>query len=130
MEEDAIRGVVRKVQDGWNAGSGERFAEPFAEDADYVIVNAVHVQGREAIGVGHQQIFDTVYKGSNNTLTVEHVRFIRPDVAIAHVLANLKFNPGGGPQEASARSTWVLTKEGGEWRIAAFHNTPLAQFGE
>ncbi len=118
------------MQNGWNANSGQQFAEPFADDADYVIVNGVHVQGREAIGVGHQQIFDTIYKGSNNTLSVEQIRFIRPDVAIAHVHAHLKFNAGGEPQKASARSTWVLAMESGEWEIAAFQNTPLVQFGE
>ena len=36
----------------------------FAEDADYVIINGMRIKGREAIDSGHQQIFDTIYKGS------------------------------------------------------------------
>jgi uncharacterized protein (TIGR02246 family) len=124
-DESAIRHIVQKVQEGWNAGDGAAFAAPFAEDADYVIVNGAHIKGRAVIGAGHQQIFDTVYKGSHNTLTVEDIRFLRSDVAVARVLAHLQF----GEQTANARSTWVLTKAGGAWQVAAFQNTAVTPPG-
>ena len=128
----AIHEVVRRVQDGWNAGDGDAFAAPFAEDADYVVVNGMHVKGRAANAAGHQQIFDTFYKGSTNTYAVEDVRFIRPDVAVAHVHHHLKLQEpvtlptGETTRGGQARSTWVLTKDGGKWSVAAFHNTPIA----
>lgn len=125
--EVAIRDVVKRVEAGWNAGDGEAFAAPFAEDADYVIVNGMHERGRATIAQGHKYIFSTIYKGSNNTYTVEDVRFLRPDVAVAHVHHVLKFNAGETTQEVQARSTWVLTKNDGEWRIDAFQNTPISQ---
>jgi uncharacterized protein (TIGR02246 family) len=59
------------------------------------------------------------------TVDVE-VRFIRPDVAIAHVTNELsdQANPGEQPvpqhHELSIR---VFVKETGVWRVAAFHNT-------
>ena len=127
-----IHEVVRKVQDGWNTGDGQAFAAPFAENADYIPVHGMHARGRAAIGEGHQQIFDTFYKGSNNTFTVEDVRFIRPDVAVAHVhhhlrlQAPVKWPSGETVRGAQARSTWVLTKDGGKWLVAAFHNTHIA----
>jgi uncharacterized protein (TIGR02246 family) len=125
-DEAAVRQIVQQVQDGWNAGSGEGFAAPFAEDADYIVVDGRYVSGRVPIGEGHQYIFDTIYKGSNNTMQVENVRFIRPDVALARVHAHLKFSDGGELREGTARSTWVLTKnESGQWSIAAFQNTPI-----
>lgn len=123
---DAIHEIVRKVQEGWNSGDGAAFAAPFAPDADYVIVNGVKVKGRAVIEAGHQQIFDTIYKGSNNSMTVEDIRFIRPDVAIAHVHAHLKFYIDGALQEGKARSTWVLSRSGRQWAIDAFQNTPIA----
>ncbi len=128
----AIHELIRRVQDGWNAGDGNAFATPFAEDADYVPVHGMHVKGRAAIGEGHQHIFDTIYKASINTFTVEDVRFIRPDVAIAHAHHHLKLQqpvkwPSGETvRGGQARSTWVLTKDEGEWRVAAFQNTPIA----
>ncbi len=129
-DEAAIRQVVQQVQDGWNMGSGEGFAAPFTEDADYVVVDGRYINGRTTIGEGHQYIFDTIYKGSTNTMQVENVRFIRPDVALARVHAHLKFSGGGEAREGTARSTWVLTKDGdGQWSIAAFHNTPIIDRG-
>jgi uncharacterized protein (TIGR02246 family) len=125
QNEAAIRDVVKRVEAGWNAGDGEAFAAPFAEDADYVIVNGRHERGRATIAEGHKYIFSTIYKGSNNTFTVEDVRLLRPDVAVAHVHHVLKFYAGETAQEAQARSTWVLTKTDGEWRIDAFQNTPI-----
>lgn len=36
--EQAVRAVVRQVQDGWNTGDSAAFSAPFAADADYVPV--------------------------------------------------------------------------------------------
>lgn len=132
MDQDkaAIEEMVMSIQQAWNAGDGKAFAAPFAEDADYVVVNGMYVKGRAAIDIGHQQIFDTFYKGSTNMLTIEDVRFIRPDVAIVHVQAHLKLHAGEGMQESTARSTSVLTKDNGKWSIAAFQNTPIVPPGE
>jgi uncharacterized protein (TIGR02246 family) len=129
-EKAAIEEMVKSIQEAWNAGDGKAFATPFAEDADYVVVNGMHIKGREAIGQGHQQIFDTFYKGSTNRLTLENVRFIQPDVAIAHVQAHLTFYEGENTREATARSTWVLARDDGKWSIAAFQNTPIVPPGE
>lgn len=122
-EEVAVREIVSQLCEGWNAGSGETFAAPFAEDADYVIVNGMYIKGRPVIESGHQQIFDTIYKGSHNTATIKSVRFLREDVALVHVQWHLIFQHGTN----TTMNTLVLTKEDGLWRIAAFHNTPLAQ---
>ena len=122
-DEAAIRAIVERVEAGWNAGSGAGFAVPFAEDADYVIINGHRIKGRQAIAESHQRIFDTIYKGSRNELTVDRVRFLRPDVAVAHVRSHLRFTRDGKPAEGDAISTWVLTKGAEGWSIAAFQNT-------
>lgn len=126
QDEAAIREIVRKAQDGWNADSGIDFAAPFAEDADYVLVNGRHVKGRAAIAAGAQADYRAIFRDSDNIYTVEDARFIRPDVAIAHVHQYLKYHDGETTQEARARSTWVLTKNDGEWSVTAFQNTPIA----
>jgi uncharacterized protein (TIGR02246 family) len=118
-EEAAVREIVSRVCAGWNVGSGEAFAAPFAEDADYVIIDGRYIKGRPIIAVGHQQIFDTVYKGSHNTAVIKGIRFLRDDVALVHVQWDLSWQQG----ENSAISTLVLTKEDGSWGVAAFQNT-------
>ena len=122
-DESAIRQIVQQVQDAWNAHDGKAFAAPFAADADYVVVNGMYIKGRDAIEQGHTQIFSTIFKGSENAATYKAVRFLRPDVAVAHVEWNLEVRPGG--DKARAINTLILTKEGGSWTIAAFHNTPI-----
>ena len=117
-----LRENVRQLEAGWNAKSGAAFAKPFADDADYVVINGTQIKGREAIAEGHQRIFDTVYKDSTLTLSVKQVRMLRADVAVVHVSAHLK----SGAQEADAVITLVMTKENGAWKIAAFQNTSVA----
>lgn len=123
--EAAIRATIKAVEAGWNAGSGDAFAAPFADDADYVIVNGQYVKSRAAIAAGHQQIFDTIYRGSHNHATIRNVRWLREDVAVAHVEWRLRFQQDGTPREAAAMNTMILTQDDGVWHIAAFQNTPL-----
>jgi uncharacterized protein (TIGR02246 family) len=128
-DEAAIRQIVQQIQDGWNAHDGKAFAAPFATDADYVVVNGMYAKGRETIERGHTAIFASIYKDSRNVGTVKSVRFLRPDVAVAHVEWNLEFKVNGATQKAHAFNTMVLTKEGGKWNIAAFQNTPIQPEG-
>src|ERR1044072_4786350 len=121
-DEAAIRKIVSRLQEGWNAGSGKEFAAPFDEDADYVIVNGMRVKGRKEIDAGHQRIFDTVYKNSRQSSTVQTIRFLSDTIALAHVEWNLKLADG---HEGKAMNLLVLTKKNGQWSITAFHNTRI-----
>jgi uncharacterized protein (TIGR02246 family) len=124
-DEAAIRENVKQMQDGWNTKSGALFAKPFAADADYVVINGMQFKGREAIGKVHQQIFDTIYKDSTLRLSVERIRFLRPDVAVAHVSGHNRTRQGEETRESDAVITLVMTRDQGEWKIAAFQNTQV-----
>lgn len=125
-DDAALRENVRQMEAGWNSKSGAAFAKPFADDADYVIINGMQLKGREAIAEGHQRIFDTFYKDSVLALSVKHARMLRADVAVVHVSAHLKSSQAAGAQEGDAVITLVMTKENGAWKIAAFQNTGVA----
>jgi uncharacterized protein (TIGR02246 family) len=125
-DEAAVRASVKQMEEGWNKKSGVLFARPFADDADYVVINGLHLRGRAAIEQGHQRIFDTIFKQSALSLTVKQVRFLRPDVAIVHVNAA---NQIPGREETRAVITLVMSKEKGVWQIAAFQNTQEASPG-
>ena len=122
-DEAAIREHVKQMEAGWNTKSGATFAKPFAEDADYVVINGMYIKGRSVIETAHQQIFDTIYKETTISLTVKQIRFLRPDVAVVHVNGQRR-----GPTkdlEQDALLTLVMTKEKEGWRIAAFQNTAI-----
>jgi uncharacterized protein (TIGR02246 family) len=123
-DETALRESVKQLETGWNTKSGALFAKPFAEDADYVVINGNYIKGRAAIESGHQRIFDTIYKDTNITLTVKQIRFLRGDVAVVHVEGHRT-----GPTReltSDAMLTLMMTKEKQGWVIAAFQNTAVA----
>ena len=126
-DETAMRESVKQMETGWNTKSGALFAKPFAEDADYVVINGSYIKGRAAIEAGHQRIFDTIYKDTTLSLTVKQIRFLRPDVAVVHVSGQRV-----GPTKdvvTDAMITIVMTKQKDGWLIAAFQNTAVAPRG-
>jgi uncharacterized protein (TIGR02246 family) len=129
-DETAMRAIVEQMVKGWNAKNGAEFAKPFAEDADYVVINGMQIKGRTAIAKGHQGIFDTVYKNSTISYAVESIRFLRSDIAVVHVFGSLKVTEGESTRTGNARMTLVITKTGGKWEIAAFQNTSVQETNE
>lgn len=97
-DEAAIRENIKHIEDGWNTKSGTLFAKPFAEDADYVVINGSHIKGRAVIESQHKRIFETIFKDTTLKLNVKQIRFIRPEVAVVHVEVT-----GTAPPESSCR---------------------------
>ena len=126
-DESAMREGVKQMETGWNTKSGALFAKPFAEDADYVVINGMYIKGRAVIETQHQRIFDTIFKDTTLTLTVKQIRFLRPDVAIVHV-SGQRVGPSKDHNQ-EAMITLVMTKQKDGWVIAAFQNTAIAPRG-
>ena len=123
-DESAMREAVKQMETGWNTKSGALFAKPFADDADYVIINGNYIKGRAVIETTHQRIFDTIFKDTRISLAVQQIRFLRADVAVVHVKGQ-RTSPTG-EQNQGAMITLMMTKEKAGWTIAAFQNTALA----
>jgi uncharacterized protein (TIGR02246 family) len=86
------------------------------------------MKGQAQIEKGLATIFQT--RGRNVTLKTLAVslRFIRPDVALVHVINELSglLSPDGKTQPPHQElSVRVFVKDQGTWRITAFHNTML-----
>lgn len=120
-----ITWLVATMEEGWAKKEGALFAQPFAENSDYVIINGMHLKGRMAIANGHQHIFDTFYKGTRIKTTMEGIRYLKPDVAIAHFRSNLTGTINGKAVDGIGRITLTLMKEAGKWEIQAFQNTSI-----
>ena len=61
-------------------------------------------------------------QGRHTTWSEPTVRFVRPDVALAYrdysTVGHKDFS-GKEMPERKTHSTWILTKDGGRWRIAS-----------
>jgi uncharacterized protein (TIGR02246 family) len=126
-DEAAIGRLLGQLVDAWNRGDGTAFGAVFDEDADYVVFNGIHLKGRAAIGGVHQQLFQTVLKGTRLDDSAggnPGVRFLCPHVALMHSKgAVLRPDETEPALEQLSVQTFVFVKREGEWRITAFQNT-------
>ncbi len=122
-DEAAMRESVKQMESGWNTKSGALFAKPFAEDADYVVINGMYIKGRAMIETSHQQIFDTIFKDTND----QSQRQTDP-VSATRCCCGPRNGHRDGPTKEliqDAILTLVMTKEKQGWTIAAFQNTAV-----
>jgi len=126
-DEDAIRRVIADQTAAFNRHEVDTAL--FTEDADFVNVGGTWLKGAAEIERGRRSRFQTALKNARISLLEQDVRFIRPDVAIAHVLDEITgmTGPTGAPvppqRELSIR---VLVKDNGRWLVTAFQNTTAA----
>jgi len=129
-EERPLYEIAEKLESAWNRYDSVAWASLFVDDADFIHILGGHFHGRADIEHGHRSIFDTIYKGSRNSFKVESVRFIRLDVALAFIVANLTWYLNGAEQHVQARPTLVAqTNNSGQWQIVAFQNTLITPGG-
>jgi uncharacterized protein (TIGR02246 family) len=118
---------VETLEQAWNAADGAAFGAQFADESDFVNVRGEHHRGATAIARGHQGIFDTIYAGSSVRYRLELARELAPGVIMTVASATLEVP--GGPLEGihNSRFTMLIVEQGDDWRIAAFHNTLVAE---
>jgi uncharacterized protein (TIGR02246 family) len=131
-DEEAIRKVITGTTDAFNQHDAKAFTRFYTSDAELVTVRGERMRGVAEIEKGLAAIFATRAKAVTlRTLDVT-VRFIRPDVAVAHVTNELSGLVGAGGEQLPAHrelSIRVLVKERGRWLVTAFHNTIVRPAG-
>jgi len=128
----AINEVITQTTAAFNLHDAKAFSRYYTPDAWLVTVRGESMAGTSEIESGLASIFESRAKSTKlDTLDVS-IRFVRPDVAVAHVLNELSGlkSPSGellpAHRELSIR---VLVKNHGVWLVTAFHNTIVRPFG-
>lgn len=124
-DEQAIHDIVNQLTGAWNASDSKLFAEVFVEDAVFIQIFGMQLNGRAAIQGAHRHIFDTVYKGSHATFTLQGIRRVRPDVAIVFTHAHVKLGDGTGALDT--RPTLIVAKESDKWQVVTLQNTKISE---
>lgn len=139
-DDRALRALVARCEAAWNAGDAHAWAANMAEDVYLTSVLGDRYHGRDLLESGHRYVFDTIYKGSAITFTIEAIRFVRPDVALVHLHQRLmsRLPPGAAAStarqrlmseemhETQARASLLVVKDGGSWQVLSFQNTGIA----
>ena len=129
-DEQAIRSLMAQTTEAFNKHDAKLWAAVCTPDARLVTVRGESMNGAAAIEKGLASIFATRGRNSKlRTLDVT-VRFVRPDVALAHVTNEMSgvVAPSGETQPPHTElSIRVVVKDGGVWKVTAFHNVIVQQ---
>ncbi|CCH53306.1 hypothetical protein BN8_02393 [Fibrisoma limi BUZ 3] len=131
----AIEAIGISWQDAWNRHDMDALTALLAENVDFVTVLGPKgwIKGQKEFKEAHTFMHKNLFTESVWKTKETHVKFIRPDLAIARVLWETKGDKvrhvkHGEPREGIF--TWVLEKQKGKWLIIASQNTesmpPLA----
>ncbi|MGW0638854.1 SgcJ/EcaC family oxidoreductase [Nocardia salmonicida] len=119
----AIRTVVDTIAHAQANELAEEFVAVFREDAIWTTGHGKRLFGRPAIAEFTAQVLPGATTHGSATYDVEHVLFLRPDVAAVKIRQSY-FTLDG---ELSGQGTpmYVMTKEDGAWVLTANQNTPV-----
>jgi uncharacterized protein (TIGR02246 family) len=125
----AIQDIEARWQDGWNRHDIAALANLFTEDADFVTVIGRWCKGRKDFYDYHVLLHKVMFKDSIWKTTNTQIRFLKPDVAVAHVNWDITGDRNADgttrPNSRDGIFTQVLMKENGQWKISASQNTNI-----
>jgi uncharacterized protein (TIGR02246 family) len=125
-DEDAIKRVLMDMTAAFNRHEPD--TSLFTRDADFVNVQGTWLKGAAEIERGRKARFETALKEAQIKLLDTRIRFVTPDVAIAHFMDEISGMAGSDGTKIPAQrelSLRVLIKTNGTWLVTAFHNTPV-----
>lgn len=126
-DETAIRALIARQIDSWNAADPDGYAKAYIADGDCVSFLGAHYRGRDAIASCYEvpratSLFRKLTRGARLHFEITQLRFLTSDVAIVHATGGIA--QGSRPSHRARRtntSIAVRTDEG--WLLAASQNT-------
>jgi len=117
-DETAIRGVIQAFLDTREANDAAALGALLTADVDQQQTSGNTRRGREAVVSGSLATQQST--GGKRTITVDSLRFLSADVAIADGRYDSVGRADGTDQHML--TSMVLRREGGAWKIAAIRN--------
>ncbi|WP_250006821.1 SgcJ/EcaC family oxidoreductase [Actinoplanes sp. M2I2] len=115
----AIRQVIAVVEHAQNNELPDEFLSLFRTDAVWTTGGGKRLFGLDAISEFTRQVLPGGMQGSTVTFELEHILFIRDDVAAVKV--RQFYQTPDGPDLGTP--LWVMAKEDGRWLLTACQNT-------
>jgi uncharacterized protein (TIGR02246 family) len=121
----AIAALTQKVSAAWEFGDADSFADVFVPDGT-MILSGAYCEGRDAVRDYMAKAFEGPLKGTQVTGTPISIRPLGEDTAI--LLSEGGVIADGATEvapESTIRASWLAVRqEDGQWRLAAYQNTP------
>jgi len=129
IDQSEIQTLLDEMIDAWKRGDASAYGARFLPDGTFTNVNGEFYVGREQFDLRHADVFRGIFRGTALAMTMNKLRFVRPDVAVADIDAQVsgsRLRPQGVAVSPDgvlrSRLLMVMLKEDGVWRIAAYHN--------
>jgi uncharacterized protein (TIGR02246 family) len=120
----AIAALTQKMVAGWAYGDADTIANLFVEDGTMILAGS-YCGNRDEVRDYFAKAFEGPYKDTQVTGKPISIRPLGPDVAI--LLSNggvLKAGQTEVTEDNAIRASWLCIRHEGEWRLAAYQNSP------
>jgi len=113
-DDHAVRAVIARFYEGWNAHDAEKMGSAYAEDIDHINVFGEWQKGRPTLQAELARLHAGPLKNSQKTFVIEKIRLLGPDVAVAQVSSESINGKNLG--------TYVLQRQKSGWLTVSFTN--------
>jgi uncharacterized protein (TIGR02246 family) len=125
-DETAIREIQSRWDDAWNRHDVKALSALVAEDVRFVNVAGVVLSGRGQFEQLQARTHAMQFKESVRTVLDTEIKFLTPDIAVAHVSWGMKGDKdadGTPRQPRHGVMMQVLMRRDGKWTVVAAQNT-------
>lgn len=128
-----IQKIIQEEVTSWNKGDAKAYSVHFAEEGTFTNILGMFSVGHQKFLEQHAKIFQTVFSNTKLIQEVVSLKFIQPDIAIVETISWVSgFSNGPMPGTSlddkgrlRVRLLQVMVKDGGEWKIVAYHNVDI-----
>lgn len=121
LQEQELYEMYFSFCNAWNKQSPNELTEFYSDDADHFAADGQVATGRDEIRELFTKQLGGVYKGTKLKLTLDNMRFLSEEIAIANGSFELTGvqGPNGPLPAVKGLHTDVWTIHDGQWRVAA-----------
>jgi len=119
-DDEAIRKNVAAFSKAFNAGDLDGVLAAWTEDGEFIHESGKVYRGKPALRVMLKKSLET-YKGHKQTVKIDSIRFVRPDVALEEGVVTM-VSPDNVIDHGKYTSVWV--KADGKWLLERVRDLP------